>query len=102
MTCTRWIFGDAMLVKIAERNNLTLAQLHSSDQFDEIVERTSQELSFKGLKEFVLQQGDITITHAKVKLFRSAILTNIASIITGFGLMPNSCIFSFCKAMSIC
>jgi spore coat polysaccharide biosynthesis protein SpsF (cytidylyltransferase family) len=33
--------------------NLTLAQLHSSDQFDEIVVRTSQELSFKGLKEFV-------------------------------------------------
>ncbi len=57
---------DAMLVKIAERNNLTLAQLHSSDQFDEIVERTSQELSFKGLKEFVLQQGDITITQAEV------------------------------------
>jgi peptidyl-prolyl cis-trans isomerase SurA len=57
---------DAMLVKIAERNNLTLTQLHSSDQFDEIVERTSQELSFKGLKEFVLQQGDITITQAEV------------------------------------
>jgi hypothetical protein len=37
-----------------------------SDQFDEIVERTSQELSFKGLKEFVLQQGDITITQAEV------------------------------------
>jgi hypothetical protein len=27
---------DAMLVKIAERNNLTLAQLHSSDQFNEV------------------------------------------------------------------
>jgi hypothetical protein len=27
---------DAMLVKIAERNNLTLAQLHSSDQFDSV------------------------------------------------------------------
>jgi parvulin-like peptidyl-prolyl isomerase len=43
-----------------------LKQLREFVFFYEIVERTSQELSFKGLKEFVLQQGDITITQAEV------------------------------------
>jgi peptidyl-prolyl cis-trans isomerase SurA len=57
---------DAMLVNIAKQNNLTLAQLQSNNQFGEIVERISQDLSFKDLQELVLQQGDITITQAEV------------------------------------
>ena len=57
---------DAMLVNVAKQNNLTLAQLQSNNQFGEIVERISQDLSFKGLQELVLQQSDITITQAEV------------------------------------
>jgi len=57
---------NAMLENIAKQNNLTLAQLQSNDQFDEIVERTSQELSLQGLKEIILQQSDITITQAEI------------------------------------
>ncbi len=57
---------NAMLLNIAKQNNLTLTQLRANNQFNEIVERVSEELSFKGLQELVLQQAKISITQAEI------------------------------------
>ncbi len=57
---------NEILVNIAKQNNLTLEQLQSNNDFDEIVERIYQDISFKDLQKLVLQQADITITQAEI------------------------------------
>ncbi|SMN12854.1 Survival protein SurA precursor (Peptidyl-prolyl cis-trans isomerase SurA) [Bathymodiolus heckerae thiotrophic gill symbiont] len=56
----------AMLADVAKQNSITLAQLQSNNQFAEIVDNISQQLSLKGLEQFVLQRANITITQAEI------------------------------------
>ncbi len=57
---------NTMLSNIASQNGLTLAQLQANNQFDEIVENISQRLSIKGLKQFVLQEANTSLTQAEI------------------------------------
>lgn len=58
---------NAVLLNIAKQNNLTLTQLRTNNQFNEVVERVSEELSFRKLQELVLQQTDINITQTEIE-----------------------------------
>jgi len=57
---------NTMLSNIASQNGLTLMQLQANDQFDEIVEHVNQQLSLRGLKQFVLQNADTSLTQAEI------------------------------------
>lgn len=57
---------NATLLNVAKQNDLTLEQLRASDQFNEVVERVSEGLSFRYLQEWVLQQTDINITQIEI------------------------------------
>ena len=57
---------NTMLSNIASQNGLTLMQLQANDQFDEIVEHVNQQLSLRGLKEFILQKEDTSLTQAEI------------------------------------
>ena len=57
---------NRMLSNIASQNGLTLMQLQANDQFDEIVEHVNQQLSLRGLKKFILQKADISLTQAEI------------------------------------
>lgn len=58
---------NAVLLNIAKQNNLTLSQLRANNQFNEVVERVFEELSFRELQELVLQQTDINITQTEIE-----------------------------------
>jgi Parvulin-like peptidyl-prolyl isomerase len=57
---------NTMLSNIASQNGLTLVQLQANNQFDEIVDNVSQRLSLRGLKQFVLQKADTSLTQAEI------------------------------------
>ena len=57
---------NTMLSNIASQNGLTLMQLQTNHQFDEIVENITQQLSLRGLKQLVLQKADISLTQAEI------------------------------------
>ena len=57
---------NTMLSNIASQNGLTLMQLQTNHQFDEIVENITQQLSLRGLKQFVLQNTDTSLTQAEI------------------------------------
>ena len=57
---------NTMLSNIASQNGLTLMQLQTNPQFDEIVENITQQLSLRGLKQLVLQKADISLTQAEI------------------------------------
>ena len=57
---------NRMLSNIASQNGLTLMQLQANDQFDEIVEHVNQQLSLRGLKKFILQKADISLTQTEI------------------------------------
>ena len=57
---------NTALSNIASQNGLTLMQLQSNPQFDEIVENISLQLSLGGLKQFILQKADISLTQAEI------------------------------------
>ena len=57
---------NTMLSNIASKNGLTLMQLQANPQFDEIVENISQQISLRGLKKFILQNADISLTQAEI------------------------------------
>ncbi|HIC40536.1 MAG TPA: peptidylprolyl isomerase [Piscirickettsiaceae bacterium] len=57
---------NTMLSNIASQNGLTLMQLQTNHQFDEIVENISQQISLRGLKKFILQNADISLTQAEI------------------------------------
>lgn len=54
------------LEKVATQNGLTFEQLRANNQFDQITETITQNLSFMGLKQMVLQQVNINITEAEI------------------------------------
>ena len=57
---------NTALSNIASQNGLTLMQLQSNPQFDEIVENISLQLSLGGLKKFILQKADFSLTQAEI------------------------------------
>ncbi len=57
---------NTALSNIASKNGLTLMQLQSNPQFDEIVENISLQLSLGGLKQFILQKVVISLTQAEI------------------------------------
>ena len=57
---------NRMLSNIASQNGLTLMQLQANDQFDEIVEHVNQQLSLRGLKQFILQKADTSLTQVEI------------------------------------
>ena len=59
---------DKTLKQIALQNNLTFEQLKSLPQFNEIVEKISQQLSLKALKDFSLKGFDVKPTKEEVDI----------------------------------
>ncbi|MDC9714209.1 MAG: peptidylprolyl isomerase [Gammaproteobacteria bacterium] len=57
---------NAVLADVAKQNGITLAQLQSNNQFDEIVSNISQQLSLKGLEQLIVQRANIAITQTEV------------------------------------
>ena len=57
---------NTALSNIASQNSLTLMQLQSNPQFDEIVENINLQLSLRGLKQLILQKADIRLTQAEI------------------------------------
>ncbi len=55
------------LSDIASKNKLTLAQLQSLDQFDEIIQDITDQLSLIGLKQFIAQKADTHLTAAEIE-----------------------------------
>lgn len=59
---------NASLSDIASKNKLTLAQLQSLDQFDEIVQDITDQLSLIGLKQYIAQKADTHLTAAEIEV----------------------------------
>ena len=59
---------NASLSDIASKNKLTLAQLQSLDQFDEIVQDITDQLSLIGLKQYIVQKADTHLTAAEIEV----------------------------------
>ncbi len=59
---------DNTLKQIALQNNLTIEQLKSLPQFNEIVEKISQQLSLKALKDFSLKGVDVKPTKESIDI----------------------------------
>lgn len=57
---------NKVLKSVATQNGLTFAQLRANNQFDQIVANITQNLSFIGLKQVVLQQVNIDASQAEV------------------------------------
>lgn len=57
---------NGMLINIASDNNLSLMQLQSLPQFDEVIERVKRSLSLKGLRQFIIENLDIKLTEAEI------------------------------------
>lgn len=57
---------NIMIGRIASSNNLTLAQLQSSPEFDTVVTGITKELTLRGLKQFVLEGVEINLTTAEI------------------------------------
>lgn len=58
---------NATLSDIASKNKLTLIQLQSLDQFDDIVQDITNQLSLIGLKKFIVQKADTHLTAAEIE-----------------------------------
>lgn len=58
---------NTTLSDIASKNKLTLTQLQSLAQFDEIVKDVANQLSLIGLKQFVSQKADTHLTAAEIE-----------------------------------
>ncbi len=59
---------DKTLKQIALQNNLTIEQLKSLPKFNEIVEKISQQLSLKALKDFSSKGVDVKPTKEEVDI----------------------------------
>jgi len=57
---------NSMLSNIASQNGLTLTQLQSNNQFDEVVNSVTQLLSLRSLKKLVLQNVDIDLSLVEI------------------------------------
>jgi len=58
---------NAILSDIASKNKLTPAQLQSLDQFDEIVQDVTDQLSLIGLKKLISKKADTHLTAAEIE-----------------------------------
>ncbi|NYT26666.1 hypothetical protein [Candidatus Thiodubiliella endoseptemdiera] len=57
---------NKVLDNVAKQNGLTIAQLRSNNQFEQIVATVTQNLTLNGLEKMVLQQANITLTQAEI------------------------------------
>lgn len=58
---------NTALGQIAKKNALTLTQLRSMNEFDDIMQEIIQQLSLIGLKQLTLQKADIQLTDAEIQ-----------------------------------
>lgn len=58
---------NSSLNDIASKNKLTLAQLQSLNQFDEIVEDVTNQLSLIGLKQLISKKADTHLTASEIE-----------------------------------
>jgi len=58
---------NTALSNIASKNKLTLVQLQSLNQFDEIVQDITDQLSLIGLKQLISQKADTHLTAAEIE-----------------------------------
>lgn len=57
---------NTVLKNIAKQDNLTFEQLRANNQFDQIIETVTQNISLEGLKQIVLQQVNIGASQAEI------------------------------------
>ncbi len=57
---------NKVLDNVAKQNGLTIAQLRSNNQFEQIVATVTQNLTLNGLEKMVLQQANINLTQAEI------------------------------------
>ncbi len=57
---------NSMLSNIASNNDLSLMQLQSLPKFDAVIDHVKQSLSLEGLRQFIVENLDITLTEAEI------------------------------------
>ena len=58
---------NQLLTEVAKQNGLTMAQLRSSNEFEEIISAITQNLVLSELEQVVLQQVNLTISQAEIE-----------------------------------
>ncbi|SFV88404.1 Survival protein SurA precursor (Peptidyl-prolyl cis-trans isomerase SurA) [hydrothermal vent metagenome] len=58
---------NQLLTEVAKQNGLTMAQLRSNNQFEEIINAIAQNLVLSELKQVVLQQANLAINQAEIE-----------------------------------